>query len=170
MAKKEAPTLKTERLTLRRLTEEDIPAMSRMFENSNVTKYLTGDTPPGDEHSMLRIVRARRETEWAVILSETNTFIGDAIIPNITGGYLGEIGCVLLEEYWGNGYAAEALRALMDYGAHILRLKRFCAKMDNENIRADKLLEHLGFEKNAVLPEANFGGRICDVGYYSICI
>lgn len=41
MVKKEAPTIKTERLTLRRLMESDIPFMSDMFADDQVTKYLT---------------------------------------------------------------------------------------------------------------------------------
>ena len=91
MSKIEAPTIKTERLTLRRLMEEDIPNMSKMFGNKNVTKLLTGDTPPSDEHTMLKIVRHRKETRWAIALNETNEFIGNTHILNITNGYLGEI-------------------------------------------------------------------------------
>jgi [ribosomal protein S5]-alanine N-acetyltransferase len=167
MAKKEAPTIKTKRLTLRRLTEEDIPNMSKMFGNNDVTKYLTGDTPPSDEHTMLKIVRLRKETEWAIILNETNEFIGDCMIPNITENYLCEIGCVLMQEHWGKGYAKESMLAIIDYCTNALKIKRLCAKMDNKNIRAKKLIESLSFEQNAVLPEANFIGRICDIAYYS---
>ena len=167
MAKKEAPTLRGKIISLRRLTEEDIPNMSKMFGNNQVTKYLTGDTPPSDEHSMLKIVRARRETEWAIVLNETNEFIGDAMIPNITEGYLGEIGCVLRQEYWAKGYAKEVMLLLIDYCKETLGLKRLCARMDSKNINSKNLFENLGFELNAVLPEANFGGRICDIHYYS---
>ena len=167
MAKKEAPTIKAERLTLRRLTEDDIPNMSKMFGSDEVVQFLTGDTPPSDEHSMLKIVRARRETEWAVVLNETGEFIGDCLISSITAKYLGEVGVVLRREYWGQGYAAEAMAAIMGHCIDALELKRLCARMDNRNAKAIKLIETLGFEKNAVLPEANFGGRICDVAYYS---
>jgi len=167
MAKKEAPTIQTERLTLRRLTEADIPNMAKMFGNGEVTQFLTGDTPPSDEHSMLKIVRARRETEWAIVLNETSEFIGDCMIPSIAENVLGEVGCVLMQEYWGKGYAAEAMAAIMNYCINTLHLKRLCARMDNRNTNAMKLIERMGFEKNAVLPEANFGGRVCDVAYYS---
>ena len=167
MAKKEAPTIQTERLTLRRLTEADIPNMSKMFGNDMVTRFLTGDTPPDDEHSMLKIVRARRATEWAIVCKATGEFIGDCMLPNITDDYLGEIGCVLMQEHWGKGYAMESMAAIVEYCMGALQLKRLCARMDNHNANAIKLIEKLGFEKNAVLPEANFGGRVCDVAYYS---
>lgn len=167
MSKKEAPTLKTERLILRRLTEPDIPFMADMFADAEVTKYLTGDTPPHDEHSMLKIVRARRQHEWAIVLKETNEFAGDCMIVNITQGYLGEIGCVLRRAFWNKGYAREALLAILSYCKNTLGLKRLCAKIDHENVLSKKLFESLGFTLNAVLPEANFSGRVCDIAYYS---
>ncbi|MCL2509031.1 MAG: GNAT family N-acetyltransferase [Oscillospiraceae bacterium] len=138
-----------------------------MFGNANVTKYMPGDTPPPDRHSMLKIVRARRETEWAIILNETNEFIGDCMIPSIAENYLGEIGCVLLQEHWGNGYAKEAMFAVIGHCANTLKLKRLCAKTDDQNLSAKRLIESLGFNKDAVFPEANFIGRVCDIAFYS---
>jgi len=76
----------------------------------------------------------------------------------------------LLQEYWGKGYAKEAMISLIGYCKDNLGLKRLCARIDDKNIASKKLFESLGFERNAVLPEANFGGRICDIAYYSKCI
>ena len=167
MAKKEAPTINTERLVLRRLTENDIPAMSKLFGSKKVTKYLAGDTPTPDARSMLKLVQARREHDWAVTLSETGEYIGQCIIARVTADYLGEIGCLLLPDFWKKGYAKEALSAVEEYCVNTLNLKRLCARMDNGNGGAKKLFESLGYELNAVLPEASFIGRICDVAYYS---
>jgi len=167
MAKKEAPRLVTPRLTLRRLTETDILAMSRLFVDAEVTRYLTGDTPPSDEHSMLKIVRARRETEWAITLTATGEFLGIALMPKITADYLGEIGCVLLREFWRNSYATEALDTLITHSRATLGLKQLCARIDSENVASRRLTEKLGFALDAVLPEADFGGRVCDLAYYS---
>jgi len=41
------------------------------------------------------------------------------------------------------------------------------ASIDNKHGRSKKLIEKLGFELIAVLPESNFYGRIADVAYYS---
>ena len=168
MSKKEAKKLTTQRLVLRRLMEQDIPFMSKMFGDGAVTKYLNGDTPPSDEHTMLKIVRARRETEWAITLPDTDQFIGTALIPKITQNYLGEIGCVLLQEHWGKGYAKEVMLTLMEYSKNVLKLGRLCAKIDNNNTSSKKLFESLGFTLDALLPEAGFNGRICDIAYYSM--
>lgn len=72
-----------------------------------------------------------------------------------------------MKEHWGNGYATEAVTAIMDYCFHNLELKRLCAEIDNKNERSKKLIEKLGFELIAVLPEADFGGTVADVAYYT---
>jgi ribosomal-protein-alanine N-acetyltransferase len=166
MAKKEAPTIKTDRLILRRLQENDIPNMAKMFSDSNVTQYLDSHTP-NSEHDCLKIVRARRETEWAITLPDTDEFIGDCMVLNICENRIGEIGYVFLREYWGQRYAFEAGSALVDYCFNTLGLTRLWQRIDNHNERSKNLAERLGFELVAVLPESNFGGRVADVAYYS---
>jgi ribosomal-protein-alanine N-acetyltransferase len=166
MSKREAPEIKTGRLLLRKKQEEDIPSMLRLFNNEEVREYL-GGYPPRDERSMLRMVSRRTETEWAVVLKETNSYIGECLISKIVDGYLGEIGYFFMREYWGFGYAAEAAEAVMAYAFNTLRLGRLYAEIDNRNERSKRLIERLGFTQAALLPEADFGGRVCDVAYYT---
>ncbi len=166
MAKKEAPVLRTERLVLRRKMEKDIPFMLDLFNNDDVRRYL-GGYPPRDEHSMLRMIRGRREIEWVAALADTDEYIGECMLLKIVDGYLGEIGYYFRRDFWGHGYAEEAARAVICHCSETLHLKRLCATIDKDNIRSRKLIEKLGFELVAVLPEADFGGRIADVAYYA---
>ena len=62
--------------------EIDIPSMVKIFNTDDVRRYL-GGYPPRDEHSMLRMVRHRHTTEWAVTLRDTGAFIGECLIPKI---------------------------------------------------------------------------------------
>jgi RimJ/RimL family protein N-acetyltransferase len=164
--KKEAPQIETERLILRKREKEDIPNMFKMFDNNEVREFL-GGYPPRDEHTMLKIVIGRKETEWAVILKGSNEYIGECLVPTIVDNYLGEIGYLFLREHWGNGYAHEAVSAIIEYCFETLNLKRLYATIDNKNERSKKLIEKLGFELIAMLLEANFGGRVADVAYYA---
>lgn len=166
MAKREAKKLTTNRLVLRHKQEKDIPAMLDLFNNEEVTRYL-GGYPPRDEHSMLKMVRGRRETEWVVALSETNEYIGECMLLKIIDSYLGEIGYYFRRDFWDQGYAAEAVQAVINYSANTLQLKRLCATIDDQNERSQKLIKKLGFELVAVLPEADFGGRVANVAYYT---
>jgi Acetyltransferases, including N-acetylases of ribosomal proteins len=166
MPKIEAPTLETERLVLRRRKEEDIPSLTKMLNEEPVRQYLGGN-PPREEHAMLKVVRARKQTDWHILQKDSGTFIGECGINKITDHYLGEIGYVLMEEYWGNGFAFEAVQAVIGYSFDLLNLSRLCATIDKNNLRSRKLIERLGFTLDAVIPQSDFGGRIADVAYYS---
>ena len=81
----------------------------------------------------------------------------------------GEIGYSLLEEHRGNGYATEAVRALVDAAfsqAKLRRLRAFCLP---ENERSRALLRRLGFQEDGVLKRgASLRGRAVDVIGYSM--
>ena len=166
MAKKEAPILRTQRLILRRKTEKDIPFMLDLFNNDDVRRYL-GGYPPRDEHSMLRMIRGRRDTEWVAALVDTDEYIGECMLLKTVDGYLGEIGYYFRRNFWGLGYAEETAREIMRYSSETLHLKRLCATIDKNNARSRRLIEKLAFDLLAILPEADFGGRVADVAYYT---
>lgn len=166
MEKVEAPTIKTKRLILRRRQEKDIPFMLDLFNNEEVRKYL-GGYPPRDEHSMLRMIRGRTQTDWVVALADNDEYIGECMLLKIVDNYLAEIGYYFRRSYWGKGYAEEAANAVISYCADTLKLKRLCATIDDNNEKSKKLIEKLGFTSVALLPEADFGGRVANVAYYS---
>lgn len=166
MAKLEAPYLETTRLILRCKMEKDIPHMVKMFNTDEVRQYL-GGYPPRDEQSIIKMIRHRKETEWAVTLRDTGEYIGECLIPRIVDNYLGEIGYLFLKEYWGKGYAQEAITAIISYCFNTIGLSRLFAEIDNKNERSKALIRKLGFTFVALLPETDFGGRVADVAYYS---
>ena len=166
MAKPEAPVLETERLILRRRQPRDVPRMLQAYQDEKIRRYL-GGYPPKDSASLTQLVRRRTPVEWAITLRGEDLYIGECTINRVVDGYLGELGYLLLREYWGRGYASEAARAVLDYAADRLRLGRMYALIDAANAHSIRLAERLGFERVAFLPEANFGGRVADMVYYS---
>lgn len=140
--------------------------MVKMFDTDEVRQYL-GGCPPRDEHSMSKLIRHRKETEWAVTLRDTGEYIGESLISKIVGNYLGEIGYLFMKECWGKGYAQEAVTAVINYCFNTIRLSRLFAEIDKNNECSKILIEKLGFKLVALLPETAFGGRVVDVAYYS---
>ena len=92
-----------------------------------------------------------REGSWfQVVLIEIGTghLVGDVGI-HFVGDAQVELGCTLKKEAQGMGYAREALtgiaRAMFEvYGKH-----RIYVSMDPDNHKAIRLVEHLGFRKEA---------------------
>jgi ribosomal-protein-alanine N-acetyltransferase len=74
---------------------------------------------------------------------------------------------MFLQEHWGKGFANEAVTAMIEHAQNVLNLKRLYASIENKNGRSIKLIEKLGLELIAVLPESNFYGRVADVAYDS---
>jgi RimJ/RimL family protein N-acetyltransferase len=92
--------------------------------------------------------------------------IGDIGIHFMDDDLQVEIGYTLSPEYQGNGYASEAVKAIIEYIFNELKKHRISASVDPENVKSIKLLEKLGFRK-----EAHFIKSLQIVGkWYDDCI
>lgn len=159
-------TIQTERLILRKKCEKDIPYMLRLFQDEEVRRYL-GGYPPREERAMARMVQHGRSTEWAAALPDSDEYIGECMLLKVVDGRIGEIGYYFRQEFWGQGYASEAVTAVISYCAEALGLKRLWANIDNQNVRSKRFIQRLGFQQAALLPESDFGGRVADVAVYT---
>ncbi|MBO6918895.1 MAG: GNAT family N-acetyltransferase [Rhizobiaceae bacterium] len=56
-----------------------------------------------------------------------------------------EIGFIFNPDFWGQGFAKEAVSALIDYGFDKKQLTKITADVDPRNERSIRLLEGLGF-------------------------
>lgn len=91
--------------------------------------------------------------EWyqpAIELKSTGEVIGDvAFLRKRQDSRQATLGYTLAQAYWHQGYASEAVRAIMDYLFAELDLHRIIADCDSENSASVKLLERLGFRREA---------------------
>jgi ribosomal-protein-alanine N-acetyltransferase len=56
-----------------------------------------------------------------------------------------DVGFAFFPEHWGQGYAREAVLAVLDYGQRVFGLRRVIAVTSPGNERSIKLLEGIGF-------------------------
>ena len=95
------------------------------------------------------------EAEWRKDQPVRCEFVilqGDEHIGGITLYFLddrteGELGWIVDKQYWGNGYAAEAARGLMDYAKMHWNIRRIIACCDSENTASFRLMEKLGLQR-----------------------
>ena len=85
--------------------------------------------------------------QLAVCLKE-GQMIGDIGI-HFMDDYQVEIGYTLSPEYQGNGYAYEAVKAIINYAFSKWKKHRIIASVDPDNIQSIKFLERIGFRKEA---------------------
>ena len=67
----------------------------------------------------------------------------------------GELGCVLLPQFLGQGYMTKALLLAIEFGRNTIGLKRIWAMTTKQNEKAIQLLEKLNFVKVVDLEDSN---------------
>ena len=137
----------TNRLILRELDRND----SEFFYNLNLDpealKY-TGDLPFSSivdaENFLINYSDYRKNGfgRWAVILKETEAFIGWCGLK-LNEENLVDIGFRFFKKEWGKGYATESAKAVLDYGFTILKLKEIIGRASKDNISSIRVLEKL---------------------------
>lgn len=158
-------TIETQRLSLRRLRLEDVPALARLGTDE-VFELVTDIETPFDAGVW---VKHKLESKEPVIchvafLKETETPIGYVqvnINPVVRGINEYDIGYWLGRDYWGSGYATEVLTAALESLAEEEsapgRLWPLFAHVHEGNAPSIRLLERCGFVLQGPAPEADGG-------------
>ena len=143
--------LETERTLLTLLTEADLPAMEALAREEDTFKYLKFLRVKNAEeytkflYTKLEQIRSNTGYHWAVRSKTNQDFIGAVNLNRIAGTTKMQIGAQLKREYWGQAYASELMKKLVEFGIHRLHLPAVYGVFEKENTASRKLLEKLGF-------------------------
>jgi ribosomal-protein-alanine N-acetyltransferase len=162
-------TIETNRLTLRKIIPSDAEGIFLLDSNPNAHEFLGNQPVISIEESREYIANIRNQYlengigRYAVILKETNTFIGWCGIKFITepeNGHVNfyEIGYRFIENYWGQGFGYESAKAWLDYGFNIMNIKTMYASANIENVGSRRILEKLGMQQKN---EFDWNGIAC---------
>lgn len=147
--------IETERLLLRELLLSDVDGMFELDSNPNVHLFVGKKPVKHIDESHVYIENIQQQYKdfgtgrWAVILKETNEFLGWSGIKFITNEINNhkdfyEIGYRFIEKHWGKGYATEAGKAFVDYAFNVLKADVLYAYADPGNENSRRILEKLG--------------------------
>lgn len=122
--------IETERLLLRPFRLGDSERVAKLA-GDKVIADMTAQIPHPYEPSMAvawiethqPAYDEGRSVVYAITIKGNDDIIGTVSLPSLNGG-LGVLGYWLGVEFWGNGYAYEASRALVDYCKENLGLKQ----------------------------------------------
>ena len=101
-----------------------------------------------------------------IALRKSNKIIGQIFTKKIENNRLGSIGYRITRKYWGNGYATEALQAVLKFYFQKTELKRLQTDVDVRNIASSKVLEKNGFIKEGTVRQGKMGRKYCDYHIY----
>jgi RimJ/RimL family protein N-acetyltransferase len=169
--------LHTERLLLRSITVEDAQALLR-YKSDTVANQFQGWIPNNieDVYDFIKnrisseINKAETWYQLAIVCKKENKLIGDIGIHFMDKeSKQVEIGFTLDKNWQGKGYATEALKTVIEYLFQNLNKHRIIASVDPRNINSMRLLERLGFRKEAHFKKSLFfNGEWVDEVIYAI--
>jgi RimJ/RimL family protein N-acetyltransferase len=151
----------TERLILREFTFDDLDAFARLMADPEVMRFsLNGpmaDKAQAKDYLQHRIIDHHAKYGYglyAIVHKDKGCLIGIAGLLNqdIDGEHKVELGYRLHPDYWGQGYAFEAAKAICSFAFERLGLNDLISIIDPRNVRSVALARRIGmnFWKEAV--------------------
>jgi ribosomal-protein-alanine N-acetyltransferase len=169
------PALETPRLVLRRILPSDAGAFHRLRSDPEVTRYR-GRPPLTRAEAEQRLVEldadlgANALVMWGMALRDSHDLIGTCLLFHWDKEHMhAEVGYELTPALWGRGLVPEAVRAILAFGFDAMDLHRVEANVDPDNARSIRVLEKLGFVREATLRENwRFGARFTSSAIFGL--
>jgi ribosomal-protein-alanine N-acetyltransferase len=143
------PTVVSTRLVLRAFRPEDGPAYHRILSTDGVLRYFPTASPPAPERVPAIIGRILQHWKehgfgiWAVA-SPSGDLMGRAGIQTIPETGEVEVDYLLGREWWGSGFATEAIRPALRFGLEEKGLERIVGIVHPDNLASRRVLEKIG--------------------------
>ncbi len=144
------PILETERLTLRAPRPEDIKAIAVLADDRRIAENTARLPHPygvSDAEHFVAIAN-KRASEACFVITLDDTLIGACGVDPREDGP--EIGYWLGASYWGQGYATEAVRAVIDHAFGDLQHEALQAGARVSNPASRRVLEKCAFQWTGV--------------------
>ena len=152
--------LESRRLLLRRVETPDLADLGVVNGDDAVTRFLpyaTWKTPDdaGAWYERMQGIQATGTALQLLIVERTSErAIGTCLVfRHDEGSARAELGYVLGRAHWSRGYMREALGVLIANAFGPMKLRRLEAEVDPRNGASQRLLLHLGFQKEGRLRE-----------------
>ena len=169
------PTLLTERLILRPIRLDDAERLFSMRSSEKMMAFIQrpraktiADATKLIE-SMQEGLGKKESVVWVISLKNDPQMIGTIGFWRMTPEHFrAEVGYLLHEDYWQQGFAYEALVKVLAYGFEVMNCHSVEANIDPRNTASQRLLEKAGFVKEAHFKEDYFWeGQFLDSAVYS---
>jgi ribosomal-protein-alanine N-acetyltransferase len=179
MTHKGIVTLETERLILRRFTQEDAEPMFRNWcADADVTKFLMWKTHESIEETrrVLHDVWLSKYDQpdfyqWAIEPKSLHEPIGSiGVVENSDETQMVHIGYCIGKAWWHKVYTSEALTALIRFFFEEVGANRIESRHDPRNLNSGKVMTKCGlqYEGTHRQSDINNQGGFCDAAYYAI--
>ncbi len=151
-----APIIETARLRLRGHRADDLPSCLAMWSDPIVTRFI-GGKPSTEQQTWARILSYAGHWQlcdfgyWAMEKKDTGTFVGEIgfadfkrpIVPAMRTDP--ELGFALAPAFHGQGYASEAIAAVLDWGNRNLPTRRTVCMIVPDNVASLHVIKNFDY-------------------------
>lgn len=150
----ELKELSSERLRFRAVNDSDVDDIFQIYSDEKALEYFARE-PLKNRDDAMQMVNGNllpsldeKALAWAICLADSDRMIGTFTLFHIDlTNRRAEVGYILNRQFWGQGYASEALQRIIRYCFEELEFGRLEADVDPANHGSLKLLERHGFER-----------------------
>jgi RimJ/RimL family protein N-acetyltransferase len=162
--------------TLREISKTDLPIINQWRNDKELIDllgnnflYIAGEV---DENWFENYINNRHTAVRLAIITPVNSnFIGMVHLTGIHQINRSAEFSILIgdRDYWAKGAGSQATKAMLDHAFNNLNLNRVYLTVLENNERAIKMYEKVGFKREGVLREAIFkNGKYCNLIQMSI--
>jgi ribosomal-protein-alanine N-acetyltransferase len=146
------PPIETARLTLRPYRPDEGPLLHRLMADHRVIFWAKRPITPAETEAWLEEILALPDGLgwWAVFPRDGERHLGHVGLQPLGKSADIEIAYHFHADAWGQGYATEAARAVLDYGFRELRLDRIVAIALPTNRRSLRVIAKLGLPETGM--------------------
>ena len=170
-----SPKIETERSILRRYKETDIDAIYDIITDKRLSTYIK--YPELTKEQELECIKEWIEEaddskyeRWVIERKEDGAIVGNIDVNTVVKKHnYCNVGYTIRYDYWGNGYAAEALEEVSNHlleesGYYLVECS--CNELNKQSFR---VMEKAGFKKDGYIANRrlNKDGTYSGVEYYS---
>lgn len=164
--------METKRLGVRKLTRSDFDALFAIMSKKEVMYAWEHGFSKDDVQNWIEKQLIRYSNDgigyFALILKENGKLIGQAGLmkTTINGNNVVEIGYILDNKYWHNGYATEVAKKLVVYAFETLKLPAVYCSIRPENKASIRVAEKTGMKLNGSHTVIYRGKEMTHIIYY----
>lgn len=147
--------LETSRLILRKFIIDDYVSMyNNWCSDENVTKFVSFNPHKNSEETKEILSGWINDYEngsynWVVELKDNHEIIGNISVIDISKKHNNcEVGYVYGSKYWGNGYASESLKCVINFLLNECDFHLVEAKHHSSNPASGRVMEKAGMKKD----------------------
>jgi RimJ/RimL family protein N-acetyltransferase len=148
--------LETERLMLRTWNDNDVQPMLAINQDPKVMEYFPGLQDLEMTKNFIDKVNAHFENHgyslYTTVRKDTNEFIGfiGLLIADFKAHFTPatEIGWRLSSNHWGQGFATEGAKAVLDYAFRELKIPEIVSFTAAGNAKSIRVMQKIGLQHN----------------------